>query len=223
MQTKICIIAMMLCMNQVFNTCVAQNDDIKSFLFLSVFCDWSDYWINQASNIIEDFQNDYDKFSYECTRPLEIPVDTLYFDSLLSYEKYTIQLFKIQRNPKLPTYYILRVVGCDTYKFNFRDQLWIRISGYRESDLKVFFDALRQQGLKKRDLKFMIEQWCNSDEMFREIDWDCLLKGYFKNDTRSDCYISNSNIVYKLQYLGEKDDIYATFSKKILAGCLYKY
>ena len=223
MRIKIYIIAMMLCINQTINTCMAQDNSIKAFLFLSVFCEESDSYPEQTTQLIKDFQNYYDTFSYECTRPLVVPVDTLFLDSLKNYERYTIQLFKIQRNPFIPTYYILRITSCDTYRFSFPEELWIRICGYRESDLKVFFDALRQQGLKKKELLYMIEQWCNLDEMFREIDWDCLVKGYNKKNTCSSCYISGANIYYKARYGGSEDDIYAVFSKKPLAGTLFEF
>ena len=217
--TCIFIIIMTLCIN----LCMAQNENMKAFLFLSVFCEESDSNYEQSAQIINDIQDHYNKFSYKSTKPLVIPVDTFSCDSLKSYEKYTIQLFKIQRNTFIPPYYILRVTSCDTYRFSFSEELWIRLSGYRESDIKVFFDALRKQGLKKREIVDMVNQWRKTDELFRELDWDCLLKGYFKNNTCSSCYISGANIYYKARYGGREDDIYAVFSEKPLAGSLLKF
>lgn len=223
MLKKIYIVAMMLCMNQSINTCMAQDNDIKAFLFLSIFCEESDFCFEGSAQRIMDFQSNYETFSYECTKPLVIPIDTFFCDSLKSYEKYTIQLFKIHRNSFIPTYYILRVVSCDTYRFSFSEELWIRICGYRESDLKVFFDALRRQGLKKKEISNIIALWCNSDEMFREIDWDCLMEGYNKKNTHTSCYKSGSNIYYKARHGGREDDIYAVFSKKPIAGTLIEF
>ena len=100
--------------------------------------------------------------------------------------------------------------------------MWIRISGYRECDLKVFFDALKKRGLSNREISEMVDLWRNSNELFREIDWDCLMNGYFKNNTHSNCYVSNANIWYMARYLGEENDIYAVFSKKLIAGILSK-
>lgn len=200
--------------------CMAQNDNIKSFLFLSIFCEESDSYYEQSGQTIIDFQHQYETFSYWSTNPLVIPVDTILCDSLKDHEKYSIQLFKIQRNTFIPPYYILRVISCDTYRFSFPEELWIRICGYRESDLKVFFDALRKQGMKKRDIIDMVNQWRNSDEMFCELDWDCLMEGYFKNKTCYSCYISGANIYYKARYGGRESDIYSDFSKKTLSGTL---
>lgn len=205
------------------NICVAQGKDIKAFLFLSIFCEESNSYLEGSAQRLKDIQKLYENFSYECTRPLVIPVDTFSCDSLKSYEKYTIQLFKIQRNTFIPSYYILRVTSCDTYRFSFSEELWIRLSGYRESDIKVFFDALRKQGLKKREIVDMVNQWRKTDELFRELDWDCLLKGYFKNNTCSSCYISGANIYYKARFGRMEDDIYADFSKRPLSGTLYRF
>lgn len=203
------------------NICNAQ-DKTKAFLFLSVFCEESGFYYERSVDIVNVFDSIYEKFSYECTKPIEIPVSPNARDALMDYEKYTIQLFKI-RSIYNPAYYVLRLSSCDTYKFSFSEELWIRISGYRESDLKVFFDALNKRGLKKTEILEIVDLWRNSDEMFREIDWDCLMKGYFNNNTHSSCYVSGANIRYKVRYLGGEDDIYAVFSKKILAGTLFKF
>ena len=205
------------------NLCNAQEDKTKAFLFLSVFCEEANSYFEQSADFIKEFHTWYDNFSYEYTNPAEIPVDTIWHDSLQSYEKYTIQLFKIKKSSHSPIYYILKISSCDTYRFSFPETLWIRLSGYRESDIKVFLDALRKQGLKKREIIEMVNQWCISDEMFREIDWDCLLKGYYKNNTHSDCFVSGANIRYKMRYWGQESDIYAIFSKKPLAGTLFEF
>lgn len=221
MTIKNIISAVLLSITLSTNLCNAQ-DKTKAFLFLSVFCEESDSYYELSADIVKRFDSIYENFSYECTKPLVIPVDTFHRDPLKSYEKYTIQLFKI-RSSHTPAYYILRLSSCDTYKFSFPEELWIRISGYRESDLKVFFDALRKRGLKKKEIIDMVNQWRNADEMFCELDWDCLLKGYFKNITCYSCYVSGANIRYKACYLGEDNDIYAVFSKKTLAGTLFKF
>ena len=203
------------------DVCHAQADITKAFVFLSVFCEQSDSYYEQSADIVKGFDSYYEHFSFECTEPLTIPVSKDIRDSLWDMEKYKIQLFKID-NPYSPAYYLLRLFPCDTYLFSFREGLWIRICGYRESDLKVFFDALKKRGVEMDEITEMVELWRASDGMFREIDWDCLMEGYQNNNTNSDCYISGSNYWYKARYLGEKDDIYAVFSKKLLAGMLKK-
>lgn len=204
------------------NICNAQDDNTKSFLFLSVFCEEADTYYEQSSDILKRFNSLYENFSYECTKPITIPVSKIKQDSLMDYEKYNIQLFKIRKS-HIPSYYIMRLFACDTYKFSFREDIWIRISGYKESDLKVFFDALIKRGMKKLEIQEMVDIWRNSDEMFREIDWDCLMDGYYNNNTHFSCYVSGTNLWYKARYLGGDDDIYAVFSKKILAGTLFKF
>ena len=203
------------------NLCHAQDHNTKAFLFLSVFCEESDSYYEQSADIIKRFDTLYENFTYECTKPLAIPTSRFIKDSLMDYEKYTIQLFKIKRT-RIPSYYIMRIASCDTYLFSFPEELWIRICGYRESDLKVFFDALKKRGVTNNEISEMVESWCDANELFREIDWNCLMNGYFKNDTHSSCYASGSNIWYKARYLGEKNDIYAVFSSKPLAGILLK-
>lgn len=221
MTIKKYFIALLLSISLLTNVCHAQKDNTKAFLFLSVFCDVYDSYYEQSADIVKEFHILYEEFSYECTKPLEISVSKYPRDTLRPYEKYTIQLFKIKRGPITPSYYILKLGPCDTYKFSFSETLWIRVSGYQESDLKVFFDSLTERGLRKKDIVGMVEKWRESDEMFCEIDWGCLLKGYFENNTHLGCYISGAKMMYDARYYLE--DIYAIFSKGILAGTLQKF
>ena len=136
---------------------------------------------------------------------------------------YKIQLFKIETHPIISKYYILYVKACFPTEFNFQHDLWLRVYGFRENDLKIFFDALREQGISKKDIKKMVNDWSNSDSLFNEIDWECLLKGYFSNNTHCDCYISNAYWEYWSLYAGErqdalKRDIYSKFSTIPLGG-----
>lgn len=212
------IVTIILCVGLIANVCHAQDDKTKSFLYLSFLHDCEVYYESAIYNVAA-FDSGYKKFSYECTKPIEIPVsksDTTMWDGM----KYTIQLYKITNCH--PNYYIMRFYQCDTYKFSFTSELWIRISGFKECDLKVFFDALRKRGIKKKEIIEMVELWRSSDEMFSEIDWDCLLKGYFKDKTCFDCFISETNSFRTIRYMEDKNNIYAVFSKKPLAGILLK-
>lgn len=94
------------------NICYAQQENTKSFLFLSVFCEESDVFYETSSNIVEGFSQYYERFTYECTKPLEIPVDPNHRDSLMANETYTIQLFKIKKSSTVPAYYILKLEPC---------------------------------------------------------------------------------------------------------------
>ena len=202
MNTKRLHIVVLLFASLYGNMSRAQYDNTKAFLFLSVFCEEANSYFEQSADFIKEFHTWYDNFSYE---------------------KYTIQLFKINKSSHSPIYYTLKISSCNTYRFSFTGTLWIRLSGYRESDIKVFFDALRKQGVKKREIVEMVKQWCNSDEMFRELNWDCLLKGYFKNNTHFSCYISRANMWYLERFSGEDTSIYADFSKRLLSGTLHKF
>lgn len=202
----------------IVNLCTAQDDNLKSFLYLSVFCQKL-FSYETANEVVCGFDRRYSDFSFKCTKPIEIPVSEFLNDS----EKYTIQLFKIVTDTLSPSYYILKFGPCITFRLSFKETLWIRISGYRESDIKVFFDALKKQGLSKKEIMSMVELWCKEDELFQEIDWKCIMHGYIKNNTHSDCFLSDANIWYYLRYHGEEKDLYSIFSEKPLAGSITRY
>lgn len=203
----------------------AQNDPTKSFLFLSVFCEPANLSFQYSTEVVDYFCRDHENFSFECSKPIKILADPYleslgFTDSLWDFDKYAVQLFRVKQYPQTPPYYIMRMDPCFTSKFSNPDTLWIRISGYQESDIKPFFDALRRQGMKKKDLVYMIEKWCESDSLFDEIDWQCIIEGYFKNNTHSNCYISNAYLFRDILQPDSMHDIYAIFSKNALYGTM---
>lgn len=208
------------------NGCRAQVDPTKSLLFLSVFCEPANLSYHYSAEVMDYFGRDYERFSFECSKAVKLLADPDLeslggTDSLWDImDKYSVQLFRIMWYPKMLPYYIMRVDPCFTTKFSNPDTLWVRISGYQESDIKPFFDALRRQGMKKKDLVRMTEMWCKSDILFYEIDWQCIIEGYFKNNTHSNCYISNAYWFRDLLQPDSRHDIYATFSKNALYGTM---
>lgn len=217
---KIIFAALLLIFSMRLTDCCAQHDNLKSFLFLSTFCEYATIYPTMSSLFVDGFYQSYDDFSYECTQPLDVPVDT--FSNTPEFWNYKIQLFRLKKYHK-PYYYLLKVNPCMSLHFDIGDTLWLRISGYQESDVKVFFDFLRKQGVKKRDIIDMVDEWKKADEMFREIDWDCILNGYFKNNTHCRCYLSWSKLYYERSHWKSsrtETEAYADFSKKPLGGQL---
>ena len=70
------------------NLCNAQEDKIKAFLFLSVFCEESDSYYERSAEIVKEFDSQYKNFSYECTKPITIPVSK-YYRMIVGYASIT--------------------------------------------------------------------------------------------------------------------------------------
>lgn len=92
------------------------------------------------------------------------------------------------------SYYVLKVDECRTPAFALSHDIWVRITGFSESDIKIFIDYIIKQGLTIDEFKSMIYDWCIRDSMFNELDWDCLIEGYISGDLKKECYISWSKL-----------------------------
>lgn len=202
------------------NICHSQDDSTKAFLFMSIYGEESDLYYESSIDNVKEFIERYDMFKYDCTPILEIPVSEYRHDPMQDYEKYKIQLFRIQTSSQLRPYYVLKMYSCNTILFSLPETIWLRVSGYKECDFKIFFDALKRQGMRINDFKIMVNQWMLSHKMFEEIDWDCILNGYRKNNTHGDCYLSNSYLLYCARYRNRLFDASAIFSKKTLSGMI---
>ena len=73
---------------------------------------------------------------------------------------------------------------------DFDNDVWLRVGGYVENYLKVFFDYLMKQGISLKQLKGIMKKWEDSDSIYKELDLNCKLKGYFRNNTNSECFYS---------------------------------
>ena len=84
--------------------------------------------------------------------------------------------------------------------------------------MKLLFDELKKQGLSKKDIKELVLLWSKVGGLFSEVDWDCILRGYYSNNTHYNCFISNTFFQYNARYRGKIIDIFAFFSNKPLSG-----
>lgn len=196
------------------------DDNTKKILYLSLVIDevsLNSYNLNNTFDLlVNNVEEEYKDFEYETSGEIAHNFSTYGNPSHI----YFVQLYKLKNgNP----YYVLRFNSSKSLRYKFFDDLWIRISGYSVSDLKVFFDKLIEMGMTMEKLKTMVAEWQEKDTLFKELDWGCLLEGYEKNDTQQDCYISNVLSGHKAACLNckhEVTDIYAIFSKIILKGHL---
>ncbi len=153
-----------------------------------------------------------------------VNTSTYYFYKPISLDsitnKYSIQLFKIYAdNSEKQSRYLIQ------YK-DFREAVWLRVAGYTENDIHLLFDYLRKQGIRKQKLRLMIQEWQRADELFKEIDLNCLFHGYLRHSTSGNCFKSVYYIGLNDLSIGcnilEADEINSVFSKVPLSGYLSK-
>lgn len=198
------------------------TDSVKNFLFLC--------WLKESTFQcpVENFDKDltlinkyYSEFDYSTTGELTLPVSH-WLDSIFPSDPtilHSIQLFKIKTNSNYPPYYVLKINPSQNVEFAYYTELWLRISGFYENDIKIFFDNLLTQGMSYIDIQRMIEVWCDSNPMFQEIQWDCLFDGYKNNNTQKDCYLSNEMLFYSARNtIHGYFDTHAIFSRIPLSG-----
>lgn len=196
------------------------SESVKKMLYLSVIFDNANYEYENVETAFENITSveKYNQFCYQSSKILDVYTSEKIKDK---YHKYRVCLLKIPTKVGVP-YYVLWMLPCQTLDFSFDSDLWIRISGYRENDIKVFLEGLQKQGINIEKIKKMIDSWKSGDSMFSEIDWDCLLEGYQTNNTQSDCFISEFFLLDKWSCIGcqqfEQGYIYAGFSRKLLGG-----
>lgn len=159
----------------------------------------------------------YDNFLFQASKSVYLN----YFEGTkLIPDNYTIQLFKIPASET--SYYLLKFESKQSKHYTFLTTLWIRVSGYTLSDLKIFFDKLQEKGMSLKQIHSMVSNWCEADDMFSELDWECLLDGYEKGETTNVCYLSQRYANLIALCIGCKERVKgnpnATFSKIILMG-----
>ncbi|MBP5548491.1 MAG: hypothetical protein J6X58_06355 [Bacteroidales bacterium] len=169
--------------------------------------------------LVNDTKSNYKSLRYEASECLR-----LHYWGNEEYDGdiYSVQLFKIHQD--YSSYYVLRFESTNNKVVHFEDTIWIRVAGYTECDLKIFFDRLLQKGMSMNRIRTMIDTWCKEDPLFDELDWNCLINGYLNGKTEGDCY--KSNIYAKLNALcincyrvlsGDN----CSFSRIILYGDIY--
>lgn len=198
------------------------NDDAKKILYLSCLLD--DVSLNGYSpeELINRYvyyaDSSYRNFNYKSSKLLSLHFSN---NELIKHDEYSVQLYKIPR--KHYPYYVLYFNSTTSTSNSFWNILWIRVSGYTENDIKIFFDGLLETGMNLDDIKDMVGVWRKNDELFDELDWDCLIDGYELNNTQRDCYISHSYsshnaACFNCRHAVMNHNIYSSFSRITLLG-----
>ena len=175
------------------STAKAQSDDndtLKRFLTWTIAMDGHLGDPKQIEGILSYVDTGYNSLKYEMS-------DTVYFypglyirEPEYSYPYFAI-VFKI--TTRWGVYYLMKVDYCTAHVVanDNPNPIWLRVSGFKECDLKVFFDVLLLNfPVTKKRLKMFFESI--EEPLLKELDWDCIFKGYFKGDRECSAYISNT-------------------------------
>lgn len=198
--------------------CQSENeveDGIKMLLFSSIESDGGGATKGTLREWIEVAKNHYDYLNYEKTSKI-ILYKPEKSDSIMG--EYQIRMYKIfSENSENQSRYLI------WYK-DFTSEVWLRSAGYVENDLHLLFKYFRKQKFSKSEVKGMIEEWKAADEMFNELNWDCLFKAYLKGNIKYkyDCfksvfYIRAIDISIGFDPVTDKE-LNSTFSRMPLYG-----
>jgi hypothetical protein len=201
------------------STAKAQSDDndtLKKFISWTIAMDGHLGDPKQIEGILSYVDTGYNSLKYEMS-------DTVYFypglyirEPEYSYPYFAI-VFKI--TTRWGVYYLMKVDYCTAHVVanDNPNPIWLRVSGFKECDLKVFFDVLLLNfPVTKKRLKMFFESI--EEPLLKELDWDCIFKGYFKGNRECSAYISNTYSLREWEwhefsgrgYYSKK--IYSTFS-----------
>lgn len=205
-----------------YRICCQNTSDIgeqtKMLIFTSIYSDASTASFITWDKWVSISKNHYDYLKVESTSIHEFFLSSS-MDAIKS--SYNLQLYKVKdENSRNKSRYLLK------YK-DFYNHVWLRVGGYSENDLNLLFDYLQKRGVKKKKLKKLLEEWEIRDDMFKEVGLSCLLNGYYKKSTKSECYIAVSYIKLLDTSIGfdplDKNNINAKFSRVPLYGYFKKY
>jgi hypothetical protein len=105
---------------------------------------------------------------------------------------------------------------------DFRSEVWLRVAGYVETDINLLFDYLRNQKVNKKRLKAIIRDWNDSDDLFKDLNFNCLLKGYLRSKTSAECFLSVYYILLNDASIGydplSENELKSVFSRIPLYG-----
>ena len=192
------------------------NDTLKKFISWTIAMDGHLGDPKQIEGILSYVDTGYNSLKYEMS-------DTIYFypglyirEPEYSYPYFAI-VFKI--TTRWGVDYLMKVDYCTAHVVanDNPNPIWLRVSGFKECDLKVFFDVLLLNfPVTKKRLKMFFESI--EEPLLKELDWDCIFKGYFKGNRECSAYISNTYSLREWEwhefsgrgYYSKK--IYSTFS-----------
>ncbi len=138
--------------------------------------------------------------------------------------EYYVQFYKIQGNDRVDNLYVVHLVDKVTRHID----VWLRVAGWRENDMRFLYLTYKKNGLRERDFKHMVLSWYSVDSIAREAQLDKILEGAIKNEMNDDCFISEH---YKLldslrhRDMGPTDskELYSTFSRQPMDGMWVEY
>ncbi|BDS09822.1 hypothetical protein [Aureispira anguillae] len=195
------------------------DERTKMLLFTSIEADgnygckitWDD-WVKTLENHYE-----YLKIEHTHSKKFILPknLDTI-------GTSYRLQLFKIKSfNSENQSRFLLQYT-----KTSLRNNVWLRVDGYVENDLNLLFDHFIRQGTKKKDLKIILQEWEKSDELYKELDLFCKLKGYLNRKKELSCFKSAFYIGINDATIGasplKENELNSPFSRVPLYGFFWK-
>lgn len=133
--------------------------------------------------------------------------------------EYHIQFYKIQGDDVVGNLYVLHLVDDISRCID----VWIRLAGWRENDMRFLYLMYKKNGMKDNDFKQMVLSWSSIDTIAFETQIDKILDGAIKNKMEDDCFVSEH---YKLldglrvRDMGptDKKNLYSVFSRQPMAG-----
>lgn len=133
--------------------------------------------------------------------------------------QYSIQFYRIRGNNWIGNLYLAHLVD----EFSRNINIWLRLAGWRENDMRFLYLMYKKNGMKERDFKRMVLSWSSIDTIVFEAQIDKILDGAISNKMEDDCFISE---YYKLldglrvRDMGPTDNrsLYSVFSRQPMAG-----
>lgn len=160
---------------------VKLSEEDKMLLFTSVEYDGNTATNTTFKKWVQVIENHYRYLKVEHS-----PVILLHKPNMLGSinGKYELKLYKIlSQNSESQSRFVL------WYK-DISSEVWLRVGGYVVNDLHLLFNYLRDDNVTKRQLKEVMQSWQTQNSLFAEVDWECLLRGYKKNNAKSECFRS---------------------------------
>jgi len=181
------IISLLLVFNVIIDVSDAQNINLNESLFLSTY--EKNYWgfgNKSIEGVKKSLEYCYSQTKIESSNEISSFLPIKYYSEVS--DSYSVQLFKITscRLDKYPFYMIKY-----SYYSGIESDVLIRASGYIMNDMKLLFDFFQKKGVKKKNLIKIIEEWEEKDELFKELNLRCILKGVLRNSTSNHCFASS--------------------------------
>lgn len=189
---------------------------IKKMLYHSMICDTKCTLPDDYAIQFNGYCSNFERFTYQTSKKLYLHTKP-YSPSESNLDVYSVQLYKFYTDSQEP-YFVMKFDRCRSLYFELAEDVWLRLTGFFESDVKLMFDYLtKDRKLKMNDIRYMINSWRHGDDMFNEVNWDCLIDGYLKNDTNRECFLSWTKIraeasIQSPSKNNRTQNLYASFS-----------